>query len=93
MSRFVQTLKSDGKLLLRKALIFRHFLRFITEELKARQIILTKEGAALFKSHCTGRAGSEVMFTHADGSPWKTSEQDRPNIKKTLMVEVRFPPT
>jgi integrase len=31
---------------------------------KARHIILTDQGAAFFKEHCAGRAGSELMFTH-----------------------------
>jgi integrase len=34
--------------------------------------------AGFFRQHCTGRAGGELMFSHADGSPWKKSEQSRP---------------
>jgi integrase len=50
---------------------------------KARQIVLTEEGAAFFKSVCAGRSGSERMFTKAQGTkangvPWKTSDQARP---------------
>jgi integrase len=45
---------------------------------KPRHVILTDEGAAFFRAHCAGRAGSELMFRHADGPAWKTSEQARP---------------
>jgi integrase len=45
---------------------------------KPRNIVLTPEGAAFFASHCSGRAGSEPMFRHSDGSGWKRSEQARP---------------
>jgi len=59
---------------------------------KGRQIILTKEGAAFFKSHCAGREGSELMFTHSDGAPWLKSQQavpmkeanERAKIKPTV---------
>ena len=60
----------------------------------ARHIVLTDEGAAFFKEHCAGRAGSELMFSRhieprktADQkkdqkrpikSPWKVAEQSRP---------------
>lgn len=45
---------------------------------KARHVILTHQGAAFFQQHCSGRAGSELMFVHADGTGWKPSEQARP---------------
>jgi integrase len=46
---------------------------------KARHIILTEEGTAFFKTHCAGRAGSELMFRHhQDKSGWKKSEQQLP---------------
>jgi integrase len=45
---------------------------------KPRHVILTDEGADFFKQHCAGRAGNELMFCHADGAAWKTSEQARP---------------
>jgi integrase len=45
---------------------------------KPRHVILTPEGADFFQHHCAGRTGSEVMFRHADGSRWNTSEQSRP---------------
>jgi integrase len=62
---------------------------------KARHIILTEEGAAFFKSHCAGRAGSELMFSHGDKRlAWKTAEQARPmrdaNIHSKLVPRISF---
>jgi integrase len=45
---------------------------------KPRHVVLTDEGAAFFHQHCAGRAGSELMLCHVDGSPWKRSEQALP---------------
>jgi integrase len=45
---------------------------------KARHVILSDEGNAFFNQICAGRAGSELMFRHSDGSPWRKSEQGRP---------------
>jgi integrase len=45
---------------------------------KPRHVVLTNEGADFFGTHCAGRAGSELMFRHDDGSAWKKSEQSRP---------------
>jgi hypothetical protein len=30
-------------------------------------VVLTEEGAGFFHQHCAGRAGGELMFSHADG--------------------------
>ena len=43
---------------------------------KARHLSLTPEATQFFRQHCAGR--QDLMFTHADGSPWKPSEQARP---------------
>lgn len=43
-----------------------------------RHVVLTSEGTELFRRHCAGRAGHDLMFAHEDGSPWKASEQARP---------------
>jgi integrase len=45
---------------------------------KPRHVILTPEGADFFRRHCAGRSGSDVMFSHANGSRWQKSEQARP---------------
>lgn len=44
---------------------------------KARHVVLTDDGKACFKQHCAKRAGNALMFTHADGTGWKASEQAR----------------
>jgi integrase len=45
---------------------------------KPRHVVLTPEGAEFFRRHCAGRAGHQLMFQHADGRSWNTSEQKRP---------------
>jgi integrase len=45
---------------------------------KSRHVVLTEEGAGFFRQHCAGRADGELMLSHADGSPWKKSEQSKP---------------
>jgi len=45
---------------------------------KERDIILTDEGAAFFKSHCAGRGGHQIMFAHADETAWRKSQQSEP---------------
>jgi integrase len=59
---------------------------------KARHVVLTPEGADFFRRHCAGRAG--VMFSHANGAPWRKSEQSRPMraacTRARLKPAVRF---
>lgn len=43
-----------------------------------RHVVLTEEGAAFFAQVCAGRAGSDLMFKHANGSAWAKSDQSRP---------------
>jgi integrase len=61
---------------------------------KARHIILAEEGAAFFRAHCAGRAGSVRMFTRRDGKPWKKSEQNIPireaNERASITPRVTF---
>ena len=45
---------------------------------KERHIVLTDEGAAFFKAHIVPLRGNDLMFTHANGEPWKTAQQGRP---------------
>jgi integrase len=45
---------------------------------KPRHVVLTEEGADFFRQHCAGRGRGELMFRHANGSPWQKSEQSRP---------------
>lgn len=45
---------------------------------KGRHIVLNNEGAALFKSLASGKAGDALLLTKADGSTWCKSHQARP---------------
>ena len=45
---------------------------------KPRHVVLTEEGAAFFRAQTAGRSGHELMFHHASGGGWGTSEQARP---------------
>jgi integrase len=45
---------------------------------KSRHVIVTAEGAAFFRQVCAGRRGSDRMFPHSGGRPWKPSDQLRP---------------
>jgi integrase len=58
---------------------------------KARHVELTEEGAVFFRQHCAGRAGSEVMFQKADGSPWGKSHQNRPMIDANTRAKISPP--
>lgn len=58
---------------------------------KSRHVILTEDGAAFFKQHCAGRRGQELMFAHADGRPWKASEQARPMAETCVRARIDPP--
>jgi integrase len=45
---------------------------------RARYVVLSDEGSALFSRWCTGRAGSELLFVNDNGNAWGTSHQARP---------------
>lgn len=56
-----------------------------------RHVILTDEGTAFFGQHCAGRSGHELMFVHADGRPWKSSEQARPMAEACARAKIDPP--
>jgi integrase len=43
---------------------------------KTRHVVLTAEGAAMFREWCAGRPGGALLLTHDDGQPWAKSHQD-----------------
>jgi integrase len=45
---------------------------------KARHIILSDEGVALFKTLVAGKAGDAILLAKADGTGWGKSHQDEP---------------
>jgi integrase len=49
----------------------------ISKTNKPRHVVLTDEGRAFFRHVCVGRAGSELMFTRADGCAWLRANQSR----------------
>jgi integrase len=57
---------------------------------KPRHVVLTPEGADFFRRHCAGHGGAEVMFRHANGTPWNKSEQSRP--MRTACAQARITP-
>jgi len=38
---------------------------------------LTEEAQAFFREVCAGKRAGDLIFTHADGSPWKKGHQER----------------
>ena len=45
---------------------------------KSRTVYLTDEGVSFFEQQTAGKLGDELIFTRADGEPWKKSHQARP---------------
>ncbi len=56
-----------------------------------RWIPLTAEGVALFERLTVGKRGSELIFTKADGSPWKAADQVRPMRAANLSAGIEPP--
>jgi len=54
---------------------------------KARHVVLTEEGAALFKQLTAGRAGDQSMFAKA----WATSQQRRPMQEAVKRAKIKPP--
>jgi integrase len=47
---------------------------------KPRHVVLTGEGAVLFKELSAGRSGHDLMLRRANGEPFRKSDQARPMI-------------
>lgn len=45
---------------------------------RARHVILTEDGIALFSAHAVGKPGTVLMFVKPGGTPWGRSHQHRP---------------
>jgi integrase len=45
---------------------------------KARHVVLTEEGVALFAELCAGRRGDEIILRQPNGEPWGPSNQTQP---------------
>jgi integrase len=57
---------------------------------KARHVVLTDEGRALFDRLTTGRAGGELILTK-NGAPWLASHQRRPIIEASKRAKLDPP--
>jgi len=56
---------------------------------KPRHVVLTEEGAALFKELAAGRAGHEAMLRRANGEPFRKSDQARPMIEACERAKIK----
>jgi integrase len=58
---------------------------------KARHVVLTDEGASLFRRLSAGRAGWEVMLRKANGGAWRTSHQLGPMAQACQRATINPP--
>jgi integrase len=58
---------------------------------KARHVVLTDEGAAFFHQVCTGRAGSELMFTQPSSAAWTKGRQKVPMAEACARAKISPP--
>jgi integrase len=58
---------------------------------RARHVVLTNEGASLFRRLAVGRAGSDVMLGKANGEAWRTSHQLRPMAQACQRAKINPP--
>ncbi|HWZ64680.1 MAG TPA: tyrosine-type recombinase/integrase [Steroidobacteraceae bacterium] len=55
---------------------------------RPRHVYLSDEGAEFFEGVAVGRAREALMFTRADGLPWRASSQHRPMREACLHAEI-----
>jgi integrase len=58
---------------------------------KQRHIVLTNEGAALFRELTAGRAGNALILHKADGAPWGSAHQTRPMLAACARAKINPP--
>jgi integrase len=56
---------------------------------KARHIVLTEEGVALFRQLAAGKTAHTLLLTHANGEPFKTSNQQTPMIEASARARIK----
>jgi len=56
---------------------------------KPRHVVLTEEGAALFKELAAGRGGHELLLRRANGEPFRKSDQARPMIEACDRAKIK----
>jgi integrase len=57
---------------------------------KVRHVVLTDEGAALFRQWCAGKAGGALVLTRG-GEPWGKSNQDIPMRAACIRARIEPP--
>lgn len=68
-------------------------LRIFNSKRRPRHIPLTPDGIALFDELTAGKDADDYIFTHADGRPWKKSEQNRPMAEANAAAKLDPPIT
>jgi integrase len=58
---------------------------------KARHVVLTEEGIALFRQLSFGRAGSDLLIHKSNGSVWEKSNQARPMKEACARAKIMPP--
>jgi integrase len=58
---------------------------------RPRHVYLTEEGAQFFEEVTVGRGREELLFLHADGEPWRASNQHRPMRAVCLNANIEPP--
>jgi len=58
---------------------------------RPRHVYLSEEGSDFFDSMTLGRPREDILFTHADESPWKSSHQHRPMREACLNAKIDPP--
>jgi integrase len=58
---------------------------------KDRHIHLTDEAVELFSELCAGKSGGELILHHADGSPWRSSNQQRHMLQAVKIARISPP--
>jgi integrase len=58
---------------------------------KVRHVVLTDEGAALFRQLTAGRADGEIILRKADGSNWRRAHQTEPMRQACLRARIDPP--
>jgi integrase len=69
-----------------RTLVIRH-----SKSGRPRHVYLTDEGAQLFEELTVGRQREALLFTHADGAPWRSSNQHRPMRDACVHAQIEPP--
>jgi integrase len=68
-------------------------VRVFNSKRRPRYVPLTQDGVSLFDEVTAGKSADDLIFTHKDGRPWKTSEQSRPMLAANAKAKLDPPIT